>query len=260
MVSLKRGLEVYVNFYLKRRSPTIVYAMGRVGSGALFSSLHAHGDFAFHAHVLDPANLKAQHRRMPGTSKWIYEHVIRKRKEAKIISLVRNPVACMVSAFAPRLKGRVDTDNGNEPPSAKELSDQFRKGYFDQQRHLQKLNWFDSEFKAALGIDVYRHPFPKETGYVQFREGPTEVLILTSELDDAVKGQAVSEFLGLTNVKISRGRVGEQQAYGDIYKIFKQRATVPERYLDAIIDSRYAQHFFTQETLDAMRQKYRGER
>ena len=48
MVSFKRGLEVYFNFYLRRHRPTIVYAMGRVGSVALFRSLYAHGEFALH--------------------------------------------------------------------------------------------------------------------------------------------------------------------------------------------------------------------
>ena len=256
MVSLRRGLEVYINFYLRRRSPTIVYAMGRVGSWALFRSLYAHGEFALHDHVLHPVNLKLKEGVRPGTSKWAYKEIIRKHKKAQIISLVRNPVECMVSAFAPQVKGRFDTDNGWEHLSTEELSDQFRTGYFEQQRHLQKLNWFDSEFKAALGIDVYKYPFPKDTGYVRIQKGPHDVLIIRTELDDALKAQVVSDFLGLTNLKIIRTRVGEQQPYGEIYKVFKQRVTVPERYLDTIINSRYAQHFFPQDTLDAMRERF----
>jgi len=29
------------------------------------------------------------------------------------------------------------------------------------------LNWFDEEFKPALGVDVYDHPFPVDAGFVQ---------------------------------------------------------------------------------------------
>ena len=258
MFGVKRGLEVNINYYLRGRTPTIVYAMGRVGSNSLYSSLYAHREFVLFAHVLDAENMKIRYRKRGGTAKWAAKHIIQKRKKAKIISLVRNPVECMVSAFAPNVKADCDDENRYQLPSAEELSNQFRSGYFDQQRHLQKLNWFDSEFRAALGIDVYKYPFDKESGFVQFQEGPWDVLILNTDMNDDRKAQLVSDFLGLTNLKIIHTRVGEAQAYGELYKVFKKRVTVPESYLHSIINSKYSQHFFTQNTLDAMQQRSSG--
>jgi len=256
MPSLNRGLEVYFNLYLRRRIPTLVYAMGRVGSVALFQSLYRRGEFALHAHVLEPENLKRKKGKRPGTSKWAYKQIVCKQRRARIISLVRNPVECMVSAFAPEVRVPLNGRAGSTDGATADFSDQFRAGYFDRQRHLLKLNWFDSEFKAALGIDVYNHPFPKETGYLQFQEGPFDVLIIRSELEDETKSRVVSDFVGTDELPIVRSRVGEQQPYSEVYKAFKQQVTVPEEYLDTIVNSRFAQHFFTQDMLSAMAERF----
>ena len=255
MIRLRRGLEVNFNLYVKRRIPTIVYAMGRVGSVALFRSLYAHGEFAIHAHILHPANMRAKGKRY-GTPGWAHEHVIARRKRVRIISLVRNPLECMVSAFAPELT-MPPVDGGGVPdlPSA-ELTRQFTSGYFDERRHREKLNWFETEFKPALGIDVYEHPFHREKGYARFREGACEVLILRTEMDDLAKAQVISDFLELRNFKVIRANVGEQQSYGDAYRVFKERVRVPEAYLDEVLNSRFARHFFTPETLDATRSRF----
>ncbi len=230
--------------------------MGRVGSVALFRSLLEHGEFALHAHILHPANLKQKKGKPPGTSKWAYKQIIGKQRRAKIISLVRNPVECMVSAFAPEVRLPSSAPSGSHLPSRKQLSQQFQAGYFERQRHLLKLNWFDGEFKAALGVDIYKYPFPKEKGYVRFQEGPYDILVMRSELDDQQKSLVVSDFVGTTNLQIIRARVGAWQPYGKLYEVFKREVTVPEPYLDAIVNSRFAQHFFTDNTLDAMKDRF----
>jgi len=85
------------------------------------------------------------------------------------------------------------------------------------------------------------------------------VLVLRTEMDDARKSELVSDFLGLKEkLKMVRENVGDRSHYGDIYQLFRQQVTVPEEYLDTIIASRYAQHFFTQETLDAMKRRFKA--
>lgn len=134
-----------------------------------------------------------------------------------------------------------------------ELCSLFRTQYFAEQCHLERLNWFDIEFKAALGIDVYKHPFPKQLGYVKMSEDPFEVLVMRTEMDDGVKARVISDFLGLQEFKLERFNMGAQASYGEMYKAFKERATIPEKYLDAIISSRFAQHFYTHEMLETTR-------
>ena len=256
MVSVLRGAEIYSNFYLRRRTPTLVYAMGRVGSVAVFKSLLGHGEFALHAHILHPENLKRKKGKRPGTSKWAYRQIICKRRPVKIISLVRNPIECMISAFAPEVRALDDSLDKSRDLSAQDLSDQFQSGYFDRQRHLVKLNWFDNEFRPALGIDVYKYPFDKDRGFIRFQEGPCDILIVRSELDDETKGQLLAEFVGVAELKIIRTRVGEQQPYGKLYEVFRRQVNISEEYMDAVTNSRFAQHFLTQVELSATRDRF----
>ena len=235
--------------------------MGRSGSIALLRSLYAHGEFVLATHWLDP--IKIREGGYHGSAIWACKHIVLKQKKARIISMIRNPVECMVSVFGlsrfrEKRNGRFESRDGLDRMTPDELNDWFKTDYFEKQGHLHQLQWFDAEFKAALGIDVYNYPFDKEMGYVQFQEGTYDVLILRTEMDDARKSHLISDFLGTKDLKMVRENVGERSHYGDIYKMFRQQATVPEEYLDTIINSRYAQHFFTQETLDAMKQRFKA--
>lgn len=251
---LQRYLELNLNLFVRHRVPTIVYSMGRSGSTGLFNSLCARGEFVVFTHTLRRDKLRMQ--LLPNAPQWVERHVIAPGRNARIISLVRNPVECMVSAFGSKVTARRDPIEGYAHVSAEELSSQFTTGYFEKQRHLEKLNWFDTEFRAALGIDVYQYPFDKEDGYTRFQADPYDVLILHTDLHDDRKAALVAEFLGLTGLEIGRARVRERQASGELYKVFRDRVTVPMPYLDAIVESRYAQHFFTRDTLERMRSKF----
>ena len=188
MVSLKRGLQVYSEYYLRGRTPVIVYAMGRVGSIAIFRSLQEGGVFALHAHVLDPENLKRKKGKRPGTSTWAYKNLICAGRPASIVSLVRNPLECMVSSYASRVRARFDPNHGYENVSSEDLSEQFRRGYFENNRHRQILDWFDYEFKGALGVNVYDQPFSRAAGFGCFKHAQLNVLLLRTDLSDERHG------------------------------------------------------------------------
>jgi len=249
--TIRRGLQVYVDLYLKRRTPTIIYTPGRVGSMALYHALDACGVFVLQAHVLNPDSPRVDNQ--PGTAAFAYRHIIRPRRPANIITLVRDPVALMISDFFPKLRWLSAVEKPHEQLSLEELCDLFNTRYFDEGRHLEKLEWFDREFEALLGIDVYAYPQPGEKGVVQFQQDPYAVLILKTELDDSEKERAVSNFLSLKTFKMMRTNVGEQKSYGKVYKRFKQQIVVNPAHLDTIYASQYAQHFFTQAERDTLR-------
>lgn len=255
---LQRYLELNFDLFVRHRIPTIVYSMGRSGSTGLFNSLQARGEFVIFAHSLRPEILRQY--LLPSAPKWASRHIIAPGRTARIISLVRNPVECMVSAFGSKLSARCDPVHGYAGVSVEDLSRQFTTRYFDRQRHLEKLHWFDTEFRPTLGIDVYQHPFDKEAGYSRFRAGPYDVLILRTGLPDARKAALVSDFLGVAGLQIGRARVREQQPIGELYRIFKEGVTIPVGYLVDIVNSKYARHFFTQDELDRTRQRYAGPR
>lgn len=274
MRKIKRALELNINYFLRRRTPILVYSMERTGSVALLSSLKAHGAFVIGAHYLDPKKLAIQ--QFSGSARWACKHIISKRKPAKVISLVRHPIENMLSTFARTDYGEQDVHQEGaaslvEQVNPDQLSGEFRRAYLDADRHLQPLGWFGNEFQAALGINVYEHSFDKQNGFTRFREEPYDVLIMRTELPDAQKAELVADFVDISALEMTSasavsddrrrlppGKPGDQTDYGLKYRALKQGVVIPREYLDAIVDSRYVQHFFTQEEREAMRARYSG--
>jgi hypothetical protein len=266
MHKIKRGLQLFIDCFVKKRTATVVYSMERSGSVVVFDSLVANGEFAITTHHLDPKKLSTG--LYSGSASWASKHLILKGKKVRIISLVRNPIQSMVSYFArsdfgDRMQGTDTAASDNL--SAEELVRQFVTEYLEKHRYRHHLEWFDSEFKAALDVDVYRHAFDKERGYVQFQSSPMDVLILRTELDNDQKTQRISEFLGSPNFSLlsaaksrglEHGTPGDQTPYAEKYALLKKDLTIPEKYLDEILGSRYVTHFFPQDYLDATRERF----
>ncbi|MGI9429992.1 MAG: putative capsular polysaccharide synthesis family protein [Bythopirellula sp.] len=273
MERFKRALALYIKYFLLRRTPTLVFSMERSGSVALLHSLQSHGVFAIGAHYLAPERLAQQ--RHSGSAGWASKYIIGQQKPAKVISLVRSPIENMLSTFAREdfgKKAHLQADAA-ERVSADDLSVQFCRDYLQTDRYLQPLAWFETEFQVALGIDLFGHKFDKQQGAVRFQEGPYEVLIMRTELEESLKAALVADFVGIPNLKISNaalasetsasvkrrlppGKPGDQTDYAAKYKALKEHLVIPPEYLDVIVDSRYVQHFFTLEEREAMKLKY----
>ncbi|MEO2045641.1 MAG: putative capsular polysaccharide synthesis family protein [Pirellulales bacterium] len=270
MRKAKRALELFVNYYLKRRTPTVVYSMERSGSIVVFESLIAHGEFAITTHHLD--RKKIETGLYSGSAAWASKNLILKGKKVKIISLVRNPVQSMVSYFARSAyldyaHGKNEKAYSSGSESSETLSQRFTTEFLEKRQHYHHLQWFDDEFKSALGVDVYRYGFDKNNGHVRFEETPYEVLILRTDIEDSQKSQIVSDFLGLADFSLlattlstgaAHGTPGDLSPYAEKYKALKQNLTIPEEYLGEILESKYATHFFEQDTLDATRQQFQS--
>ena len=103
MERVKRALTLYINYFLFRRTPTLVYSVERSGSVALLHSLQTHGVFAIGAHYLSPDKL-TQH--YSGAASWASKYIINKKKPVKVITMVRSPIDNMLSTFAREYYGQ----------------------------------------------------------------------------------------------------------------------------------------------------------
>ena len=88
-------------------------------------------------------------------------------------------------------------------------------------------------------------------------------------MEDERKARLVSRFLGLADFSMYRatsipqalsgtasGTPGEQAPYREQYKVLKRQVSIPKKYLDTIVDSQFARHFFTQEELNKTRERF----
>lgn len=269
-IIIRQVVSLNWSYYIMQRTPVLVYSMERTGTVALYVSLAAAGQFAVASHYLDPA--KDAPGRRAGNARWASKHIIARRRPAKIITLVRNPVENMLSVFARNRFVPV----GRTPEGAAaiarvgedQISSEFAAEYLEKEKYRRQLDWFDTEYRSALGVDVYQHPFDKERGYARITEGPWDILVVRTELDDERKARAVGEFLGLASFRMIRaetvkkregvdaGIQGEKTVYGDKYKALKAGVVIPQRHWLAIADSPFARHFFTEAELEASRERF----
>jgi len=265
--AIARYLSLSARLYLKGEAPVIVYSKERTGSVALYNSLVAAGVPAIATHYLDPA--KIGEGKLSGSAQWASKHVVQPRRRAKFITLVRNPVDNLLSTFArsefvdkPRSRGLSPEAALDVTPS--ELDTRFRR-YLDDGEPLRELDWFDSEFRVALRIDVFAHPFDATLGFDRIASGPFDVLILRTELNDRDKAAAVARFLELPQFAMAHGPVtvsnapgvaGEQADYREQYRDLKRRAVIPRPHWDAIAGSKVASHFIAAGELAQSRERF----
>jgi hypothetical protein len=254
--------------FLKRHwnepaKPVLVYQMGKVASSSIYSSLkRTKAIDAFHVHRLNPENIslvREEHVRRgdspPNEQEgiYLYEKVIRPRKKpVKIISLVREPVGRNISAFFQNLQSFEGMANAHSFVDTNQLIENFLQRY----NHDVPLTWFDIELHATTGIDIYQHSFPHQQGYCVIKAYPYDLLIIRHDLDDRQKEKCIAKFLGIDSFYISRANEAMTKEYADAYRKFIDAIKVPTEYVDRMLSSKYAQHFYSQEERQAIYRKW----
>ncbi len=76
------------------------------------------------------------------------------------------------------------------------------------------------------------------------------------DLDDRVKERRLAELVGLRAISLTPKNVSAQKPYADVYCEFLRRVELPEDYVDRLLDSRYARHFYGPEELARFRAKW----
>jgi len=264
---------------LRRHTPILVYQMGRVGSSSIRNSLFRarakQTRLVLMSHEFYPVrrrrietlaidsgdrgavereivHAKQAYKRLTARQKagllfreklyseMIYKNIIAKRQPAKVITLVREPVANNVSMFFQVFGEYADPGRGVADYATEELIQIFLDRYI----HTRPLTWLDAELKTTLGIDVYSCPFPIEKGCLAMRQGHVELLVMKCELPDSAKERAIAEFVGLDNLTLVRSNVTGNKGYSRQYDEFRQSIRLPKSYLDRMYGSKYAMWFY----------------
>ena len=289
-ISWRRRYSSYVALYLERSTPIVVYQMGKVGSSSIRNALLLRGLHpVLHLHTMSPlrekqvesvaidAGLKdalqreieharavfAQLGSLPKLRlmlhEWLNERRISRRllrpgRPLRLITSVREPIAASVSMFFELLPWYL---GGPFRPDRISTDDLIRL-FFERYSWERPLIWFDEEMRYATGVDVYRHAFSCGQGFLAFREGNIDVLVLKTESDDAVKERALSHFLGLGDIRLVRSNVASDKRYALHYREFKDRIRFSEAFLRSMYDSKYARHFYGAAELERFAARWHG--
>jgi len=188
-------------------------------------------------------------------SERIYKAYVKRGDRLRVITLVREPVANNISMFFQI----IDQYTGATFEKSTLDVDAMIRIFLGCYMHLRPVVWLDSELKTTLGIDIYRHPFPKETGFCTVSGDRVSILVLRHDLDDRMKAQAIADFLGLDEFEIFRSNVASEKKYARQYEEFKQRIRIPSALLDQMYNSKYAKHFYSMEEIEQLRARWSGE-
>jgi hypothetical protein len=256
-------LEYEINLRIRKRTPIIIFQVSKVGSSSIHRSLQLAGFSPFHHHTLSPEairqgmqiidpNDRRYHLRLR-TGLWLYHHVIESGRPVKIITMTRDPIATMVSAYFQTLDRHTGIRNAHEQFTMEELRQRFSDQYVD---NTIWHDWYDREFKLATGIDIYAYPFDPVVGYGRIQERHYDVLLLRLETPDEVKEKAIAEFLDLPAFKLDRTNVAQDKSYADAYREFKQKVKIPKKILDLNYESKHTRYFYTPEEITRFRARW----
>jgi hypothetical protein len=248
--TIAEGTYAYSNLYLKKKTPVIVYAPGRVGSMGLIKNLRDADVFSFKVEsFIDEKR---------GATQFCKKHVVDAKKSAKIITLVRDPVAIMSSYyFSKGTKGwlpeaKTALESGDVPA----LQKIFVSEVLRTKRLDSHLYWYENDFNPSLGFNIFDYTFDTQNQHTVIDHPQFPTLVVRTELSDLKKEATLNNFLGTTNIKITRENVRTEKVGTEIYKKFKESLSLPSDILEKIYTAPYAAHFFSNEEREQLRKKW----
>jgi len=231
--------------------------MAKVASTSIYQSIRDHCSIIpYHIHsineqVIRESELLALNQGIVPDSRQvgglICKHRILPKKPIKIITCVRNPIDRNRSAFFEAFKYHTGVDSSSWDGDLETL----KTLYYEKMNHYYPIEWFDKEMKAMTGIDVYSLPFDKEAGYTRSQIENIDLLILRTDLDDEIKSQIIGQFLDCSSFQLTNSNQGNEKPYADLYRQFKENVYFDKKYLESLLDTRFAKHFFSEEEIMA---------
>jgi hypothetical protein len=237
--------RLFIEHDLRRATPVIVYQMGKVGSSSVYRSLREqYPGVVLHTHGFSAKNRDPRVRR-------VYRWAIDEALPLNVVSPVREPVARNVSAFFENF----ERDTGVSYADSRFTVDELRTLFLTKYNHEIPLEWFDECILAKFGIDVFATPFPA-SGFCCYSRNNIRLLVVRCETEDAAKAGAIGDFLGIPAFRITNANIGEDKDYAPAYRAFKSSVALPPEYVEKMCGSKYFNHFYPKETIDATRQKW----
>lgn len=133
-----------------------------------------------------------------------------------------------------------------------ELIQDFQSNY----NHGVPLAWFEKEYHAILGINVFNWDFPRLRGYQRITTENYDCLLIKLETSDRKKERAIKEFLKIDDFSIKNTNFGNSKYYGEAYKAFKSGIQLPNSYINKMLGSQYTKHFYNNIERKDIRKKW----
>ena len=234
---------------LQKATPVHVYQMGKVGSTSIYRSLsQQYPGAVLHTHSFSP------NHENPNTG-ILRDWALVKKRPLKVISLTREPIGRNVSAFFENF----ERDTGTPYSASRYTIEELKAIFLANYRHDIPLTWFDRHILENFGIDVYASPFP-ENGIATYSRENIELLVMRLDIPDNEKVAAIKKFLGLEEFHLHNKNIGGEKDYSATYREFSSKVKFAPDYIEQMCRSKYFNHFYSKEAIEAARMKWSEER
>ncbi|EGQ9051320.1 capsular biosynthesis protein [Vibrio parahaemolyticus] len=244
--------------------PVLIYQMGKVGSSALEksipNSIHLHDLMAIDANKqISPVRAKLhqpnKHYVKRLLKRSVMSHMLKRKQDVRIISLVREPIGRNISMFFQSLPFWMAEKYLNDDSAIRSERPQLLQEAFEEHmNHHYPLEWFDNEIKTLTGIDVFNKPFDHEAGCQTYQQGNFSLLVIRS---DKLKQSpaTVGEFLGYP-VDVVHDNQSNNKWYSSLINEFKNSYQPKPEFIEEMLSSKLTTHFFTSSEISELKQKY----
>lgn len=244
----------------QERPPILVYQMGKVGSTTIVDSLRRTSvkKSVLHLHFLsdDLERVRQEHREagidplpyhleISSALRWQLEQA--KSLQFQAVTLVREPISWKLSDCFENPEF-----NGLCPETrSEELTAYLRKLLDEHSICQQQEQWFESEIKGVMDLDVFASPFSRAEGWQVLGN----LLILRLEDLSRVGPTVLADFFGLPGpVQLLAGNKQTHSAYRRLIENFR----VPEALADKIYSTRLVRHFYDEALIRSFRARWCG--
>jgi|GEM_PF-4070621 len=230
----------------KSRREVVVYSMGRDGSAAVHNSLSICPQVRTRqVYTLDRTKIANMNLRDGDVPDHIVQsdRILREGLTGKVphyfITMVHDPFTRHVRQCFYLLQHQTDDDGIGYALSNAEAM----RAHFDSVPAAQTTNWFQEEYLAATGIDVFAAPFDHARGCHEFRLGIHRLLLISAHLSVEKQTRIISDFLDIRIPPI----LPEKSTLDGLRDLFTAQIMTGRRehMLRDFWYTRMAQHFFS---------------
>jgi hypothetical protein len=250
--------------------------MGKVGSSSVEKALRCLSpDYSINrVHTLRRDRFEhalASYRKTYSVRRVLPEHLVasrlllrdltegQPRSRWKVITLVRDPIARNISSFFQDIELRHPSFHFSQrvvQQSTSALVNDLTKLFLSEHDHDEPIEWFERELEGALGIDVYDKPFNPESGFQTYSSPRADLLLFRVEgLADAWS-RGLYTLLQRPAPPLPMTNVSAEKPYAVLYRLFKDRLTLPRSYLARMYNSAFARHFYSNLELEGFRKRW----
>ncbi len=266
MLSIVKKISNLINYW--NHDHVFIYQMGKVGSRSIKYSLEKSNVSAYSHHTLNKHKINQQlfkcykipfiisiynriHSFRSYRSDKLRFFIDKNKKNFKVITIVREPISRNESFFFEDLHIPImhmsnrDWTWSQKRDNINALIDE----YFNFFNHSNGINWFDNEIKKHLGIDVYDYEFDKNSGFSIINDRNINLLIIKMEKLRENGEEAIKNFLGLENFNLEEHNLSADKWYSNLLKDFRNQISYSQNFADNLYNSKYLQHFYTEDEI-----------